>query len=288
MIDPTSVLRTVLLASAVWVALVWVSGAIYIAVSYAEAVRHIPERSLAHTVRSALREAWCVVWTQPMLPLFQFAGRRWGDSADGRPIVLVHGYFQNRVDFLYLARRLRAAGSGPLYGCNFFWPQPFEESAVSVRRFVEYVRERTGAERVDLLTHSSGGLLALDLLHERPEWVGRVAVIALPWRGVTWPGPVFGPSGSQLRSGSTFTQSRPQTIEGGPILSIYSTHDNLVHPPDTSRISGPDVNLLELENLGHLAIMFDREVGDAVCEFLVPRAGTAGRDSGRASGSAAE
>lgn len=270
MIDPISVLRIVLWTLATWITVVWACGAIYVAVSYIEAMRHVPERSLADAVRSVLRECWCVAWTQPLLPLFQFAGRRLGDGAGERPVVLVHGYFQNRVDFLYLARRLRSAGSGPLYGCNFFWPQPFEASSASVSDFVERVRTKTGAEKVDLLTHSSGGLLALDLLHEHPERVGRVAVIALPWRGVTWPGPVLGPSGSQLRAGSTYAQGRPSRIEGGPVLSIYSAHDNLVHPPETSRISGPDVRLLEVCNLGHLAILFDREVGDAVCEFLLP------------------
>lgn len=269
MSEPVTLLRIVALALGAWVAAVWLAGALYIAVTYAEAVRHIPQRSFSCTVRSVLREAWCIVWTQPLLPLFQFAGRRWGDSGDGRPIVLVHGYFQNRVDFLYLARRLRAAGSGPLFGCNFFWPQRFEDSSVSVRRFVEVVLAKTGADRVDLLTHSSGGLLALDLLHERPELVGRVAVIAVPWRGVTWRGPVLGPSGSQLRAGSAYTRNRPDTIRGGPVLSVYSAHDNLVHPPETSRISGPDVELLEVENLGHLAVLFDPRVGDAVCEFLL-------------------
>jgi hypothetical protein len=270
MMDPLAVLGIAFAVLVAWVILVWVSGAIYIVVTYLEAVRHIPSRSRSETLHSALREAWCIAWTQPLLPLFQFAGKRLGDGAGGTPIVLVHGYFQNRVDFLYLAHRLRVAGSGPLYGCNFFWPQRFEASSVSVRDFVERVRVKTGAEKIDLLTHSSGGLLALDLLHERPEWIGRIAVIALPWRGVTWPGPVIGSSGSQLRRGSAYVQGRPNVIEGGPVLSIYSAHDNLVHPPDTSQISGADVSLHEVRNLGHLAVLFDREVGDAVCEFLVP------------------
>jgi hypothetical protein len=95
-------------------------------------------------------------------------------------------------------------------------------------------------------------------------------VIALPWRGVPWRGPVVGPSGSQLRANSSYALSRPSEIEGGPVLSIYSAHDNLVHPPETSQLSGPDVTNREVRNLGHLSVLFDREVGDAVCEFLLP------------------
>ena len=269
-------LRVVLIALGVWVVGVWVIGAGYIAVTYVEAVRYVPRRSLADTMRSMLRELWCIVWTQPLLPLFQFAGKRLGDGNGGTPVVLVHGYFQNRVDFLYLARRLRAAGSGPLYGCNFFWPQRFEASSVSVLEFVEAVRKKTGAEQVDLLTHSSGGLLALDILAERPEWVRRTCVIAVPWKGVPWRGPVIGRSGSQLRASSLYTQNRPSEIVGGPVLSIYSAHDNLVHPMTTCQISGPDVTLLQVENLGHLAVLFDRRVADAVCEFLLPETAATG------------
>lgn len=262
-------LRIVLIALAAWLTVVWVCSAVYVAATYVEAVPHTPKRSLSETLRSVIRESWCVAWTQPLLLLFQFAGKRLGGGASGTPVVLVHGYFQNRVDFLYLARRLREAGSGPLYACNFFWPRPLEESAVSVGDFVEAVRRETGAEKVDLLAHSSGGLLALDLLGDRPEWIRRVAVIAIPWRGVTWRGPVIGASGSQLRAGSPYMQSRPTSVEGGPILSVYSAHDNLVHPAQTSRISGPNVVLHEVEDLGHISMLFDRHVADTVCDFLL-------------------
>ncbi len=270
MLDSLSVLRIVVLAVGVWIAAVWASGAIYIVVTYIEAVRHVPKRSLRQTLGSAFREAWYVAWTQPLLPLFQFALKRMGTGGGDTPIIMVHGYFQNRVDFLYLASRLRAAGCGQLYAANFFWPQRLEASAESIRLFVEQVRRETGTERVDLLTHSSGGLLAMDVLAAHPEWIDRMVVIAIPWRGVTWKGPVLGPSGSQLRADSDYTKGRSPEIAGARVLSVYSAHDNLVHPPQTSRLSGQDVKNFEVENLGHLAVLFDRTVGDAVCGFLVP------------------
>jgi len=265
--------RLALIALAAWVAAVWAVGLGYIVITYIEARAHVPERSWSRTVASALREAWCVAWTQPLLPLFQIAVRRMGDGGGEVPVVLVHGYFQNRVDFLYMARRLRASGCGPLFACNFFWPQSLEHSAITVQRFVEGVMRQTGASRVDLLTHSSGGLLALDLLRDRPEWVRRVAVVAIPWRGVTWRGPVLGRSGSQLRADSLYTTTRPQRISGAPVLSVYSAHDNIVHPPHTSQLSGVSVSICEVENLGHLAVLFDPVVGDAVCEFLLAEEG---------------
>ncbi len=57
-----------------------------------------------------------------------------------------------------------------------------------------------------------------------------------------------------------------------PMLSIYSRHDNVACPGE--RVSslrkwegGRD---LALDHLGHLAILFDARVADAVCEFLHP------------------
>ncbi len=269
MIDFATGGRLAVLGVAVWVAAVWLAGLGYVVTTYIEAVSHVPPRSAGQTVRSALRETWLIMWTQPLLLVFQIAARRMGTGGGEVPIVLVHGYFQNRVDFIYLARRLRAGGCGPLYACNFFWPQSLEASAVTVAGFVDRVRRETGAERIDLLTHSSGGLLALDLIAEHPEWVRRVALIAIPLRGVTWRGPVIGQSGSELRADSRYTQQRPERVDSGPVLSVYSAHDNLVHPPSTSRIEGAQVTTLELDNLGHLSVLFEPRVGDAVCEFLL-------------------
>lgn len=265
--------RVALVVAGVWVAAVWAVGALYVAMTLVESAPYVPSRSPLAVLRFALREYWLVMWTQPLLPLFQFVGRRMGTGGGEIPVVLLHGYFQNRVDFVYLARRLRAAGSGPLYACNFFWPQPLEGSSASVRAFVNTVMRETGATHVNLVAHSSGGLLAMDLVTAEPGWVRSVVVIAMPWRGVTWPGPVIGTSGEQLRAHSAYADNRPDEIDSGRVLSIFSAHDNVVHPVGTSQVKGAGVKLHEVENLGHLAILFDRGVGDAVCEFLLASRG---------------
>jgi predicted alpha/beta hydrolase family esterase len=271
LIEPGAVVRIALIVLAGWVTAVWICGAVYVAVSYVEAARFTPDRSLPEVLHAVLRESWLVLWTQPLLIWFQFFGRRLGSGGGVVPVVLVHGYFQNRVDFLYLARRLRAVGSGPLYACNFFWPQSLERSSANVARFVAQVCAETGATAVDLVTHSTGGLFALDLIAEQPHVVRRAALIALPARGVPWRGPVLGKSGSQLRTGSLYQTKRSTRVTGTPVVSIYSVHDNIVHPVQTSRLEGPSATNVEISGPGHLAVLFDRRVGDAVCDFLLGR-----------------
>jgi len=131
------------------------------------------------------------------------------------------------------------------------------------------VRAETGADQVDVLTHSSGGLFALDVLRDSPELVRRVALIALPGRGVPWRGPVLGTSGSQLKATSSYLESRRTDAGDSPALSIFSAHDNIVHPASTSVITGTAVVNREVTDLGHLAVLFDRCVADTVCSFLM-------------------
>lgn len=263
-------LRIALIALAGWLTVVWFCGAVYVAVSYVAAAPHVPARPLGRVLRSVLVESWLVLWSQPLLPLFQITGKRMSTGGGTVPVVLVHGYFQNRVDFLYLASRLRRAGCGPIVACNFFWPQPLESSSATVARFVDRVLRETGAPAVDIVTHSTGGIFALDLLEQRPEVIRRAALLALPGRGVVWRGPVVGASGSQLRANSRFLATRSNEVRADvPVLSVYSLHDNMVHPAATSELTGPAVTNVQVEDLGHLSILFDRAVADEVCDFLL-------------------
>lgn len=262
-------LRVALFAIAAWVVIVWVSGAVYVAVSYFEARQYVPARPWPRVLASIMREAWLVAWTQPMMPWFWFIAKRLGSGGGTVPIVMVHGYFQNRVDFLYLAARLHQAGCGPLYACNFFWPQSLERSSDDVLRFIERVRAKTGAPKVDMLTHSSGGLFVLDILADKHEVIRRAALIAVPARGVPWRGPVIGTSGTELRAGSRYQAEHTNRVDGVPVLSVYSAHDNMVHPVETSQLVGDRVENVEVQDLGHLSVLFNREIGDLVCDFLM-------------------
>jgi pimeloyl-ACP methyl ester carboxylesterase len=251
---------------------VWACLLVYVVVSYIAAIRYVPSRGIATTAGAMLRELWVGMWIQPLIPLFQvFLGVRLGSGGGSVPVVLVHGYFQNRVDFLYLASRLRKAGSGPLFAVNFFWPQPLERSSATVERFVEWVRRETGAEQVELLTHSTGGLFALDMIEQRPEIIRRVAMIALPGKGVPWRGPLVGRAGNQLRVGSFYRADRDAAVNEVPVMSIYSAHDNVVHPASTSQLEGPLAVNVEVEGPGHLSVLFDRQIADRVSDFLLSK-----------------
>lgn len=271
------------------VAFVFVVGlGVYAVVSFALMRRHAEARAASAWLRELAREAMLAGVTQPLLPLFYFVGRRMdgvlvapareglergAPQRDGRvPVVFVHGYMQNRVGFIGLARALARRGHGPLYGFNYPWFSSLPTNAARLERFVESVCEETGAAKVDLVCHSMGGLVAVEMMRDEAKQhalkVRRCVTIATPHGGVVWQGPLIGFDADSLRRGSKLLAAHAAAKLAVPMLSIYSTHDNVVHPKDTSSLARRGGRDQEVEGLGHFAILFSPAVAEAVVAFL--------------------
>jgi triacylglycerol esterase/lipase EstA (alpha/beta hydrolase family) len=189
------------------------------------------------------------------------------------PVVFVHGYMQNRVDFLGLARRLARRHIGPLYGFNYPWFLSIASNAQRLERYVDRICKTMGVPAVDLICHSMGGLVAMEMMRAavagggRPK-VRRCVTIATPHAGVAWKGPMIGFGATSLRRGSKLLETHANAVLEVPTLSLFSSHDNIVHPKETSHLvkrGGKDV---EIGGYGHLSILFSPEVADHVASFL--------------------
>jgi triacylglycerol lipase len=242
---------------------------VYVGGSFVMMRAHTEPRPIGRAAREALREILWAALTQPLLPLFYLVGRRLARGR-GVPIVMVHGYSQNRVDFLLLARVCSRAGLGPVYGFNYPWFETVHGSAARLARFVDDVKRETGAAHVDLVAHSLGGLVSVEYLraHGGAAEVRRLVTIASPHAGVPWRGPILGACGPQMREGCAFLEEHARTPLGVPCLSVYSTHDNVVHPPRTSALAHRGAVDRAVEHVGHLAILFHPEVARATAGFL--------------------
>ncbi len=97
----------------------------------------------------------------------------------------------------------------------------------------------------------------------------RLVTIASPHAGVPWRGPFLGACGPQRREGCAVLEEHARTPLDVPCLSVYSTHDNVVHPPRTSALAHRGAVDRAVEHVSHLAILFDPEVARACCDFLV-------------------
>lgn len=244
-------------------ALVYLFGSFFIMAA------HVERRPGQHHAKAMLRELYYVLITQPLIPLYFFFGRRMG-GGDDIPVIFVHGYFQNRADFWWLARQFRKRSKGPLYGFNYPWFDSVHRNVPRLDRFVERVCAETGADRVTLVAHSLGGLVCLDYSHS-PDGTRRVAhciTIGTPHNGVKWRGPIPGRVAGDLREGGQFHAERRARAVPSPTLSVYSTHDNIVHPPTTSALGPRGGDDVAIEGLGHLSLLYSPEVARVLIEFI--------------------
>lgn len=184
------------------------------------------------------------------------------------PIVAVHGYFSNRGTLCSLVRALDGAGAGPVFAPSL--PAilaPVEAFAAHLDRVVREVTEATGQPRVVLVCHSMGGLVARAYL--RAHGASRVAALitlASPHHGTVLAALGVGTNGRQMRPGSDFLRglalSEGESGPGIPVLSVYTVHDNLVAPQDSSRLSW--ARNAAVHGVAHVAMLADARVHRAV------------------------
>lgn len=241
---------------------------VYVLVTFATTWAHVPKRSVLVALGYALREAALAVIVTLLFPFYLAAGARRGKGA--RPVVLVHGYTQDRADFVYLSHFLRARGLGPVYGFNYFSFSDIRTSAARLARFLERVCRETGSGAADSVCHSMGGLVARACIERAPSRVRRCVTIASPHHGVRYPGPILGRGGQQLRAGTRLLAELDAAPLSVPTLSVFSTHDNIVAPArecaSLEPLGGRD---FVVDQVGHLTILFDWRVAAAVAEFLL-------------------
>jgi hypothetical protein len=99
--------------------------------------------------------------------------------------------------------------------------------------------------------------------------VRRCITIATPHAGVMWKGPLIGFGATNLRRGSKLLEAHAGAKVLVPCLSIYSSHDNVVHPKESSSLALRGGRDVEVDGLAHLAILFAPEVADHVIAFLL-------------------
>lgn len=188
------------------------------------------------------------------------------------PVVMVHGYLSNRGYFRPLVRNLEARGVAPIFAPNL--PAafvPIEEMVGALHREIERIAAGTGQRRVVLVCHSMGGVAARAYLCSHgAARVARLVTIASPHHGTVHAYFGAGSNARQMRRGSRFFAAmRASEGDSGPacpVTSIYTPHDNLVAPQETSRL--PWAKNIVLPGLAHVDILRSPRLAEAVFEEL--------------------
>lgn len=261
----------------------WVSGSRLLLVSLSMAMGHMarsprtPGQQLGpRTTLRLVAGEWFAMLANNLivLPFERFIVRRDPPVAPAArvPVVLVHGYVSNRGLFAPAIRALEDAGVAPLFTHNFdrlF--APIETWADELDAIVRQIVECTGQPKVIFLCHSMGGLVARAYASRHgASRVARLITIASPHHGTLAARRGVGANARQMRRESVFlTQLATGEGEQGPgfpATSIWSVHDNLVIPQETSRL--PWAKNVAVCGLGHLNILRSAEVHGLLLEEL--------------------
>ncbi len=194
-------------------------------------------------------------------------------ARDGRiPVVMIHGYFSNRGYFGPLVRALEAHGVGPIFTPSL--PAAFTSIEDYVDRLAEYLErlaEATGHPQAVLVSHSMGGLAARAYLCAHgADHVKKLVTIASPHNGTVHARFGTGANAKQMEQASEFLRELCRN-EGdkGPacgVTSIYTPHDNLVAPQDTSRL--PWARNIAIPGRGHVDILASDRLAAIVLKEL--------------------
>ena len=258
-------------AATLWLALglALAGRALCIKVTYVYAVlyRSPPPQEIGYL--RWLFEGWrefahfCLLFSliQPWEGLFL---RRDAKPQPGRPaLLLVHGYQCNRGFWWWLAPRLRARGCNVATLSLTPVHAGIDDYVDQVAARIEVLCRDAGCDRVVLVGHSMGGLVARAYLrrcgHGR---VAKLVTLGTPHHGSELAHLGLGRNARQMQPDSAWLAQLAATPVAVPCVALYSPHDNYVMPQASARLEGAQV--VCLPGLGHLAMSASPAVLEAV------------------------
>ncbi|HKK02086.1 MAG TPA: alpha/beta fold hydrolase, partial [Desulfuromonadales bacterium] len=126
-----------------------------------------------------------------------------------------------------------------------------------VAKRVDELRHSAGIEKVHLVGHSMGGIIARNYLQIRggSQKVDRCVLLAAPNLGSKLAPFTVAPLGKILLPGSDFLRRLAQApLPIHKVVAIYSCHDNMVLPARYARLSG--ATNIELAGMGHSTLLY--------------------------------
>jgi hypothetical protein len=195
--------------------------------------------------------------------------------AAGTPIILVHGLVDNRSIFTLLRRALRRRGFGRVLTFNYSpFAQDIRTVAVRLGELIERTCEETGYERVHVVGHSLGGVIARYYVQRLggDARVHTLCTLGSPHNGTFAAHLVPRKVVRQLRPGSDVITELAEPAPGiqTRFVAFWSDLDQLVVPKRSGRIDHPDLsarNVL-LKGVGHMSLPIDGRVVREIAGLL--------------------
>ncbi|MBZ4017887.1 lipase [Streptomyces purpurogeneiscleroticus] len=192
------------------------------------------------------------------------------------PVLLLHGFIDNRSVFVLLRRSLRRHGWRHLEALNYSpLTCDIRKAAELLGRHVEDVCERTGHRRIDLVGHSLGGLIARYYVQRLggDARIRTLVTLGTPHGGTRLASllPAH-PLVRQMRPDSDVIKelARPAPNCRTSFVCFWSDLDQMMVPTETAQINHADLRCrnIHVSGVGHLAFPVNGTVAAGIREAL--------------------
>ena len=184
-------------------------------------------------------------------------------EAAGTPILMIHGLIDNRSIWTLMQRGLRSRGFNHLTTLNYSpIVSDIRVAAAHLGEEVERIVAETGYERIHIIGHSLGGLIARYYVTRLAgdERVHTLVTLGTPHAGTyaayAWPTRLV----AQMRPDSGLIEELRKPVPGcrTRFVAYWSDLDALVFPQHNAAIDHPDLRVrnVALHGVGHLSLPF--------------------------------
>lgn len=198
------------------------------------------------------------------------------------PILLVHGILHNHSAFIRLQKELRKLGWHNIFTVNYKTSSgSIHRMAGDIENKVLEILEHTGAQQVDIVAHSLGGLVARHCMcnGEARGKIRKLITLGTPHQGTRRskllklvPGSSLG---EDLMENSYFIRNLNKTPlpKHSKVISISSHFDWTSKNINTFHASGyPEQNYqnINYQHLGHTGLLYSPQVLNDIATHLSP------------------
>lgn len=196
-------------------------------------------------------------------------------EAAGTPILLVHGMIDNRSVFTLLRRGLVRRGFGRVASINYSpLTTDVRVGAARLAEEVEALVTETGYERIHVIGHSLGGLIARYYVTRLggDARVHTLVTLGTPHGGTfnayAWPSNLC----CQLRPGSALMRELSAAVPGCQtrFVAYWSDLDQMIFPQRNARLVHPDLTVrnIEMHAVGHMSLPISGDVVHGISTTL--------------------
>ncbi|MDN5895451.1 MAG: triacylglycerol lipase [Nocardioides sp.] len=192
-------------------------------------------------------------------------------NTDDNPVILIHGWLGDSWNWTYYENRLARDGFADVYGWDYDHTQDNVRTARQLATYVDQVLEETGADKVDLVTHSMGGLGSryyiknLGGVDKVDDWVS----IGGPNHGTSIAYACFDRSCKDMRPGSAFLtdlNAGDETPGAVDYTTFWSPCDEVINPDRSVRLDGATNH--KTGCVGHVSLLADGATYEGMREAI--------------------